>query len=182
MLDDLEGPPQVSMVRVLLILAIGIPIIIEVVTFGGLIGHYMGGGGADPAAATATETPAATGATAGDEILDATAPNERITAASVTTGDDSWQFTLTVNVTGVGDRYELRLGAVTTDGGNSVEGSGSSTGTLAAGESGTVTGTWALPSGERPASVSVTAVTTPDDGTATATDYTVAIGDVPVSN
>ena len=46
MLEDVD-PPEVSMVRVLLVLAIGLPIAIEVVTFGGLISHYVGGGEAN---------------------------------------------------------------------------------------------------------------------------------------
>ena len=176
MLDDLDLP-EVSMVRVLLVLAIGIPIAIEVATFGGFVGHYLGGGGD----AATTPTPEAVGATAGDEILSGTAPTERIVAASVTPGEDSWQFVLTVEVTAVGSAYELGVGDATTLTGDTVDGSGATTGVIPAGETGTVTGTWSLPTGQRPDTVTVTAVTTPANGTASATEHTVDIGEVPVS-
>ncbi len=181
MLDDLEGPPQVTMVRVLIVLAIAIPILIEVVTFGGLIGHYLGGGD-DPAAATETPTPEREGAGVGATILNETAATERIDSASLITGEDSWQFILTVGVDGPGEPYELRLNSVTTREGTTVEGSGATTGRLAADQSGTVTGTWLLPPGEHPETLAVTVVTTPDGGTEQAREYTVTVGNVPVSS
>jgi len=175
MFDD-GDLPEVSMVRVLLVLAIGIPIAIEVVTFGGLVGHYVGGGDA-----ATTPTPEAVGATAGEEILSGTAPTERVVSASVTPGEDSWQFALTVEVTAVGSAYELGVGDATTLTGDTVDGSGATTGVIPAGETGTVTGTWSLPTGQRPDTVTVTAVTTPANGTASASEHTVDIGAVPVS-
>jgi hypothetical protein len=182
MLDDVEGPEQTSWVRILIILAIGIPILIEVVTFGGLLGHYVAGGGGDGGAAS-TPTPDIEGATAGDEILPETAAVERVDSASVVTGNDGWRFTLSVAVDNSGNStYELRLGTATTRAGRTVEGSDATTGRLAPGETGSVTGSWMLPKGQRPASVVVTVVTTPDDGTASAQQYTVDIGDVPVSS
>ena len=179
MFDD-DGPGQSNMVRVLLVLAIGIPVLIEVVTFGGLVGHYVGGSG--DAAGTATPTADPAGAGVGDEILAETGPTERIAAATVVAGDDSWQFVLTVNVSAPDAPYELRLGTVTTGGGTAIDGSGATTGSLGAGQSGTVTGTWLLPTVERPDTVAVTAVTTPENGTASAGEYTVALADVSVSN
>ena len=86
MFDDVD-PPEVSMVRVLIVLAIAIPIVIEVVTFAGLVGHYLGGGGAGSAAAP-TSTAETGGATVGDEILTATAATERLDAATLTEADN----------------------------------------------------------------------------------------------
>ena len=181
MLDDIELPGEPSMVRVLLALAIGLPILIEVVTFGGLIGHYVGG--AADGGGGSTPTAGAEGATAGDEILAETAAVERVEDASVVTGDDGWRFTLSVAVENTGNStYELRLGAATTRPGRTVEGSDATTGALPPGETGSVTGSWTLPKGQRPASVAVTVLTTPEDGTPSARQYTVAIGDVPVSS
>lgn len=180
MLDDTDGLPQVTLVRALIVLAIAIPILIEVVTFGGLIGHYVGGG-EDPAA-TETPTPEVDGAGAGSTILAETAASERIESTSLITGDDSWQFILTIGVEEPARSYELRLNNVTTREGTTVEGSGATTGRLAAGESGTVTGTWLLPAGHTPDTLSVTVLTTSEGGTEQAREYTVSIGKVPVSS
>jgi hypothetical protein len=180
MFEDIEGPPQVTMVRVLLVLAIAIPILIEVITFGGLLGHYLGGGG-DPAA-TGTPTPGDDGAGAGATILPETAATERVESASLITGEDNWQFIFTVAVEGPAEPYELRLRAVRTREGTTVAGSGATTGGVPAGGSGTVTGTWLLPPGEHPESLSVEVVTTPEGGTEEVREYTVTIGNVPVSS
>ncbi|WP_324663364.1 hypothetical protein [Haloarcula sediminis] len=176
MFDDVD-PPEVSMVRVLIVLAIAIPIAIEVVTFGGLIAHYVGGGGQG---AAATPTPAAEvdGATVGDEILSGTAATERVDGATLTDDDNATQFVLTVAVTDPIDGYELRLGAVTTREGRTVEGSGATTGTLDTGEDGLVTGAWELPAGDRPDTLTVTVVAAPGNDTPTPRGYTVDLGDL----
>lgn len=166
-----------GMVRVLVVLAIAIPIAIELVTFGGLVGHYLDGGGE---AAAATPTPDTAGATVGDEILPATAATERIDGATVTDGDDATQVVLTVTVTDPPGDYELRFGAVTTRSGRTVEGAGATTGALAAGEDGLVTGTWQLPEGDRPATLAVTVVSAPGNDTPTPREYTVEFGDLSV--
>ena len=184
------------MVRVLLVIAIGLPIAIEVVTFGGLIGHYLDGGGAGPAATptadgqttvvtptadgqAATPTPGtAEGVSVGDEILPATAATERIDGVTVTDGDDATTLTLTVGVSDPPDGYELRLGSVTTQSGATVAGNASATGALAADETGSVTGTWQLPAGDRPDTLAVTVVSNPGDATPTTQAYTIDLGDL----
>ncbi|WP_276270792.1 hypothetical protein [Haloarcula litorea] len=178
MFDD-EGPDEGDLVRVLVVLAIAIPIVIEVFTFGSLLSHYVVGGGDGGAA---TETPAVDGATEGEEILAATAPVERIERASVVTGDEGWTFTLRVAVENTGDEaYELRLGVATTRAGRTVAGPDATTGSLAPGATGSVTGSWLLPQGQRPASVTVTTVR--GEGAAATTEtHDVPIGDVPVSS
>jgi len=176
MLEDVD-PPEVSMVRVLIVLAIAIPIAIEVVTFGGLIGHYLGGGGPGPAA-TPTSTAEAGGPTVGDEILTTTAATERLDAATLTETDNGTRFVLTVTVTDPPGDYELRLGAVTTRAGRTVEGSGATTGRLDAGEDGLVTGTWELPDGDRPDTLTVTVVSAPGNDTPTPHEYTVELGEL----
>ena len=176
MFDDVD-PPEVSMVRVLIVLAIAIPIVIEVVTFSGLIGHYLGGGGAGPAA-TPVSTAEHGGATVDDEILTATPATERIDAATLTEADNATRFVLTVTVTDPVDGYELRPGAVTTRSGRTIEGSGATTGTLDAGEDGLVTGTWQLPAGDRPDTLAVTVVSAPGNDTPTPREYTVDLGEL----
>jgi len=176
MLEDVD-PPEVSMVRVLLVLAIGLPIAIEVVTFGGFIGHYVGGGDGG-VAATPTSTPGVDDATVGDEILPETAATERLEGATVSDGDNTTQFVLTVTVADPPGDYELRFGAVTTRAGRTVGGSGATTGSLDAGEDGLVTGTWQLPRGDRPATLSVTVTSAPGNDTPTPREYTVEFGEL----
>ncbi|WP_254273481.1 hypothetical protein [Haloarcula marina] len=179
MLDDVEGPQKTRLVRLLIVLAIGIPILIEVITFGGLIGHYVAGSGGGGGAA-GTPTPAIAGASTGDEILEQTPAVERIDDATVVVAEDGWEFSLTVAVNNTGQGpYELRLGPVTTRAGETVAGSGPTTGELAAGDTGSVTGRWLLPKGQRPDAVAVTVVT--GDGEPTTSEYTVELGDIPVS-
>lgn len=181
MFEDVDGPKQKTLIRLLILIGIGLPILIEVATFGSLLSHHFVGGAGDGGAA-ATPTPEIEGAGVGDEILAETNQTERIERASVVTADDGWRFTLTVNVTNTGRTpTEVRLGAVTTRGGATVDGS-ATTGRVSPGSSVSVTGGWLLPAGERPDTVAVTVVSYPSDGTATIEQYTVRLGDIPVSN
>ena len=169
------------MIRVLLILAIAVPILIEVVTFGGLIGHYVGGGGSGgpSGAGTAAPTATATDADTGPSVLPETTQSERIERARLLNASDGRQLVLTLSVRNQ-DRtaYELRLDNVTTAAGTTVEGSGSTTGTVDGVETGTVTGSWLLPPGELPASLTVTVVTDPEGETPTSETYSVPLDDL----
>jgi hypothetical protein len=181
MFDDVDGPEQTQLAKTLIVLAIAIPILIEVATFGSLVGHSLLGGGGDTQAAATTPTETIEGASVGDEVLTETAPIERIDRAAVVTGEDGWQFLLTLNVSNPTDTaYELRLGAVETRDGETVQGS-ATTGDLSPGEDGTVTGVWVLPKGHQPQTVAATAVR---DGAAgpELSNATIELGSVQVSN
>jgi len=181
MFDDVDGPEQKTLLRLLIIVGIGLPILIEVVTFGSMMGHHLIG---DTRGEAVPETPTAeqAGAGVGDPILESAAVSARIEAASVVTADEGWRFSLTVNVTNTGsDPAAVRLDSVTTRNGETVEGAGS-TGKLTADQSADVTKSWLLPPGERPDTVSVTMFQYPDGESAQSTQYTVEIGDIPVSN
>ena len=169
------------MVKTLLILAIAIPILIEVITFGGLIGHYVGGGGSGGPSGGGTAAPTAT-ATAEDSglsVLPQTTQTERIERARLLNASDGRQLVVTLSVRNQ-DRsgYELRLDNVTTVAGTTVEGTGSTTGTVDGVETGTVTGSWLLPPGEEPASLTVTAVTDPEGSTPNERTYTIPLDEV----
>lgn len=182
MFDDVPGPDQTTLIRVLIVVGIGLPILIEVATFGGMLSHYLAGGGDAGTASATTPTAEMEGADTGDEILTETDFEATISRATVLTTDDGWQFLLTLNVTNGGDRPgAVEIGAVTARNGATVAGSGT-TGQLAPGETGRVTGSWMLPSGERPDAVSMTVVTEVAGGEANSTEYTVELGDIPVSN
>lgn len=165
--DDPGGPdadagPRTdrrTLVRLLVALAVGVPLAVEGATFLGLLNREFGGGdGADDGAATGTETPTGRRVGVGDELLPATAPVERVTDMTLRATGDRWRFELTAEVRNDLDTaYEFRLGAVTTGDGRTVEG-GASTGTMASGETTTLTGRWDLPEGEAPERMAVSGI------------------------
>lgn len=171
MFDDIDEPTGKRWIKLLVAVGIGIPILIEVVTFGSMVTHSVGPatGGAP---ATTPDAPA--GAVEGDTVLPGTTATERITAASVVTRNDGWQFRLTVAVNNTrGDGYALSLGPVTTRAGKTVSGR-MSTGRLAPGERRSVSGSWLLPKGQRPDSLRATVG---ENGS-----RTIRLGDVPVTS
>ena len=182
MFEDVDGPEQTTLIRALIVVGIGLPIIIEVATFGGMLSHHLLGGPGDEVPAEATPTETVTGASVGDGILTETALEASIERGTVVTTGDGWQFLLTINATNTGSEpHELQVGSVTTREGRTVEGTGT-TGAIEPGSDATVTGSWLLPSGQRPASVAVAVVTQDTGGQTKSADYTVALGDIPVSN
>jgi hypothetical protein len=158
-----------TLIRLLVVFGIGIPLLIEGITFFGLLeAQLLGGNGGS------TPTPSIDGATEGEEILAETAPTETLSTASISGGDErTLVLSVRVNNTG-GDLYELRLGPVTTDGGETVGGNVSS-GEIQPGETAFATGEWALPEGARPASVAVTTITV-EDGERRRTERSVTLG------
>jgi len=169
MFDEIDEPTGKRWIKILVAIGIGIPILIEVVTFGSMMTHSVG-----PATGGAAATDAPAGAVEGDAILPGTAATERITGASVVTRNDGWRFRLTVAVNNTGsDGYALSLGPVTTRAGKTVTGH-VNTGRLASGEHRTVSGAWLLPKGQRPDSLRVTVG---ENDT-----RTVRLGDVPVTS
>lgn len=173
--DDEERPGGISrrtLVRLLVGLGIGVPILLEALTFLGLLGDTFGPD--DGGTATPTGTPAGVGV--GDELLPETVPTDEVTAAYISA--DQWTFTMSVAVeNGAGGTYELRLRAVTTEDGRTVAGGGESD-PIPPGESGSVVGRWDLPDGSDPAAVDVVAISR--DGTATKVERTVPLGTVTV--
>jgi len=183
MFEDVDGPEQKTLIRLLIVIGIGLPILIEVATFGSMLGHHVagdGGGGGD--AAPGTPTAVETGVVTGDEILDEPNLSARIESASVVTENDGWRFTVTVNATNTGQTpAAVRLGGVTSRSGTTVDGA-ATTDRIQPGESASVTESWLLPPGERPGRLAVTTVRYPADGTPETESHTVTLGDIPVSN
>ncbi|WP_423998777.1 hypothetical protein ACOZ4I_09220 [Haloarcula salina] len=182
MFEDVDGPEQKTLIRLLIVIGIGLPILIEVATFGSMLGHHVVGDGGGGDAAPETPTAAETGVVTGDEILDETNLSARIESASVVTENDGWRVTVTVNATNTGQTpAAVRLGAVTSRSGTTVDGA-ATTDRIRPGESATVTESWLLPPGERPGRLAVTTLRYPPDGTPTTESHTVTLGDIPVSN
>lgn len=152
--DDVSGGlSRRTIIRLLVALGLGIPIIVELRTFVSLVGSWVGGDDDTP-----TATPVEDAVGIGDDLLAETDSVERLRSAEVTATDgDTWPFTVVVDVENASDRYyRLELGAVTTRDGTVVDG-GAATDRLVPGESTTLATTWSLPEGGSPRSIAVRA-------------------------
>jgi hypothetical protein len=154
------GVSRRTLVKLLVGLGVGIPVVVELATFLGLVGgQLLGGSDGEPVGV-------------GDELLPATPHSETVVDALYDAG--TGRFTLTVEVSnGTEAAYDLRLGTVTTAAGERVDGGGSVT--VPPGQTATLTGAWALPATDRPRRLAVTART--PDGTV---ERTVEFGTLPV--
>lgn len=144
-----------TLVRLLVVLAIGIPVLIEVVTFFGLVESQLSDG---PASPTATAGDGIRRVGVGDELLPATPQNETVTEAVIQGDDTPWVFVLTVAVDNpTGTAYELRLRTLALGSGQQVS-SDASTGRVPSDDSGQVTGAWEIPPGSTPDAVEVVTI------------------------
>lgn len=158
-----------TLVRLLVVVGIGIPLVVEGVTFAGMLDDGLGGG------PPATQTPHPEEVGVGDDLLAATNASETLEGAYVVAGSDDWTLVMTVAVENDGDApYQLQLGDVTLANGKTVEG-GDGTPRLDAGESATLTARWSLPAGATPRAVAVVAVVGDDR-----VEKTVPLAKVPV--
>jgi hypothetical protein len=176
--DGDDGIDRRRLIMYVLAIAFAVPLIVEGLTLAGFVNSFLGGPAGTPThdAGTATPTPELV---EGSDLLADTDRTERVTTVTLRSASDGWTLTVTVQVENGGDLpYELRLSEVRTDGGRRIEGSATS-GRVTPGESATVTAQWALPSGDRPDTVAVTAVEY-DDGEQVLVDRTVRVGRVPV--
>lgn len=149
-----------TLIRLLIGLAIGIPLIVEAVTFFGLVEHRLFSDG-ESVTPSDTATPDRVGV--GEELLPATEPSETVADAVIRGQDAPWLFVLTVEVENALDvPYELRFGTLALGNGETVAG-GASTGRIPAGGAGEVTGAWEIPEGSTPSSLTVTSIAYRDD-------------------
>jgi hypothetical protein len=184
--DD-GGLSKRTLIRLLVGFGIGIPILIEALTFLGLLRQQLGGGDGDGADGTATETTASGtdtgGVSVGDDLLPATDRPERLVSAVLRqeSGSDRWPLSLTVEVTNDGPTdYEFQLLAVHLADGETVGGR-VSTDRLAPDESRTITGEWSIPTGSTPQAVEVVALIYPDgEGPVETVERRVELAKIPV--
>ena len=165
-----------TLIRLLVGLGIGIPILVEAATFLGLVESRLFG---DGDVGDGTETPAPRRVAVGDELLPATVQSETLVDAVIRGADDPWVLAITVTVENRGEvPYELRLTDVTLTDGRTVAGR-SSTGRIAPSASGQVTGAWELPAGTTPDRLVVVSVDYVG-GTPSATETEVRLDKIPV--
>jgi hypothetical protein len=158
--DTPGGISKRTLIRLLVGFGIGIPVLVEGITFLGLLDQQFGGGGedGDGSTAPATETPtSAVGV--GDDLLPETERSETLASAVLReSGGDRWPLSLTVEVRNAGDTdYEFQLLSLHLEDGRMVSGR-TSTDRLAPGETRTITGEWSIPAGSMPHSVDVVAL------------------------
>jgi hypothetical protein len=185
--EDAEAHRRRTIIRLLVGFGIGIPVLIELATFAGLVEQSLlggdgddggGGDGGEGGQTGATDTPDAdeAGVGVGDELLPETPQRETLTVASFRAGDDQWVLTLAAEVENTGSApYTVQFASLVTQAGRRVEGSHRAV-TIAPGETGQVTGTWQLQPGSRPDAVVVRTT----GGDATPTDHEVALGRIPL--
>lgn len=167
------------LLRLLVGLGIGLPVLIEARTFIGLVRVHLLGQEPDGGNTAGTPTPTAEPSVGvGDELLEGTEPTETVREARVKVLDSGWRFELSVAVENTTDvPYELRLGDVRTEAGETVDGD-ASTGQIPPGESAVVEEAWLLTSGSRPETLEVTALSYAEEGV-DLTEGTVRLGRVP---
>lgn len=161
------------LVWVLVVIGIGIPVLVEVVTLSGLVTNRLIGQEAD-----APDTPPVV--RVGSELLPEVPLQARIVATRVTPRSQQWVFELELRVQNeTSSPYRLRLGPVETKAGTVAP--DTTTRRLRSGETGTFRAQWTLPPGEEPAYLTVAARRIGEaDSTAHAVERRVRLGKVPV--
>ncbi|AZH24216.1 hypothetical protein [Haloplanus aerogenes] len=163
---DIDTPGGISkrtLIRLLVGFGIGIPLLVEGLTFLGLLEEQFGGGDEDSErTATATDV-AESGVAVGDDLLPETDRSETLVSAVLREVDgDRWPLSLTVEVENTGDTdYEFQLLAVHLDDGRSVSGR-TTTDRLAPGERRVISAEWSIPAGSTPRAVDAVALVYPD--------------------
>lgn len=162
--DTPGGISKRTLIRLLVGFGIGTPLVVEGLTFLGLLEQQFGDGGDAESTATATDT-ADSGVAVGDDLLPETDRSETLASAVLReTGGDRWPLSLTVEVQNSGDTdYEFQLLTLHLDDGRTVGGR-SSTDRLDPGERRVITAEWSIPAGSTPRAVDVVALVYPADG------------------
>ncbi|WP_439027722.1 CARDB domain-containing protein [Haloarchaeobius sp. DT45] len=150
-----------TIIRLLIVVGIGIPLIIEGATFFGLVSNQLFGG----------EQPGdhREPVGIGDEVVPATEQTERLTDAHFETVDGERRLVVEVTVRNTGnDAYEFRLDAVTLADGTRLT-TNATSGELARGETTTVSASWTVAGDAQVDSVNATTVVS--SGSATITNH-----------
>lgn len=157
-LDDADGGlSKRTLIRLLVGFGIGVPILVEGLTFLGLLHNQFGNGGDDESTTTTTDTGDAVGV--GDDFLPETDRSETLRSAVLREkSGNRWPLSLTVEVHNTGDTdYEFQMLTLHLDDGRTVSGR-TSTDRLAPDERRTITAEWSIPAGTTPRAVDTVAL------------------------
>lgn len=155
-----DGVDRRRLIRWIAALAFAVPVVVELFTFGNLLGNELlsddgSEGSAGGTRSTAeTETAEADAVGEGDELLPETQPTETVLTSEVR-GDPSAEQTYVLRVAienSTESAVELRLTALRLNDGSTLDGV-SASGRIQPGTEGEVTGAWTVPSGSMPAAV-----------------------------
>lgn len=158
--DDDDEIDRRRLIRWIAVLAFSVPVVVEALTFGNIIGDEFFGADEE---ATESDTDSPTEADdavgVGDELLPETAPTETVTTSEVRQADSGDRtYVLRVDVeNGTEAPVELRTRALRLRDEATVDGL-SSTGEVPPGESREVTAAWSIPSDAMPAAVECVSV------------------------
>lgn len=176
--DDDAAVRRRWLIRAIVGIGFGIPIAIEGRTFYKLFESYLFGddGGDDGAGEPDDADPVSVG----DELLPETTAVETLSDAVLYARSEGWRFEASVDVENAGDEtYTLQLRGITTEEGHR-ERDSASTGRIEPGATGSVSGSWPVPTGDEPATLDVEAILEADGETRTV-EREVALGQFPVS-
>lgn len=153
---DKDGVDRRRLIRWIAVLAFAVPVVIELFTFGNLLENELLPGGDEDGSGGATATPSAADEAVGvgDELLPETAATETVVTPEVRGDPSSEQtYVLRVAIENTTDRsVELRLRRLRLHDRPTRE-SVASSGEIAPGESGELTGAWTIPGGSMPDAV-----------------------------
>lgn len=155
--DDSENDAsRRRLIRRIALLALLVPIVVELFTFGGLLRRELFGGDTPTATSTRTDLRDAVGV--GDELLDETAARETVGTSEVRSADSGWTYVLGITVeNGTEASVELRVEGIELRDGATIEGI-ATTGEIPPGDGGELTRAWDLPDQTMPTGVAVTAI------------------------
>ncbi|MFO8099752.1 MAG: hypothetical protein R6T83_09065 [Salinibacter sp.] len=161
------------MVRILLALAFGLAFGIEGMT---LIRSFLVDQEEDSTEQTTDARPVLR---EGDVLAPALSPSVRVQRIRVRAHNDEWTFALTARPDSIGDRsYTVTFDRIALEDGTELTSAPNHT--WAPADTAAFTASWALPVGQRPASVTITASSQPTADSTATTTRTVDLGHVPV--
>ncbi len=163
--EEPTGPPDEDdeidrrrLIRWIALIAFGIPIVLEVLTFANIIDDELLSGDEPTETGTATPTDRPDAVGVGDELLPETAATETITTSEIRETESSRTYVFGAEVENDTDAtVSLRTRHVRLRDGTTVDGV-SSTGSVEPDSSGTVTAAWELPEDSMPDAVEVVAL------------------------
>ncbi|WP_049979506.1 hypothetical protein [Halolamina rubra] len=156
--DDDDEIDRRRLIRWIALIAFGIPIVLEVLTFANIIDDELLSGDEPTETGTATPTDRPDAVGVGDELLPETAATETITTSEIRESESSRTYVFGVEVENDTDAtVSLRTRHVRLRDGTTVDGV-SSTGSVEPDSSGTVTAAWEIPEDSMPDAVEVVAL------------------------
>lgn len=156
--DGDDGVDRRRLIRWIAVLAFAVPVVVELLTFGNLLGdELLSEGSSDDTSGATTDEQSGTETSVvgeGDELLPETDASETVVTSEVRGDPSSDQtYVLRVNIENSTDSpVELKLTALRLRDGTTLD-SVSASGTIPPGEEGEVTGAWSLPNQSMPAAV-----------------------------